>query len=569
MLNLGNALLSFYGKIRPSPDGQGKIFTQMGYTTTIYSFYDPCDCGQWPSGTCTAPGTPHGMPGPCRTYEDNLRYIQSSLLAQGLPPTGHVMIDSWWYGEHIYNGVSLWEDTPALMDVVQTFPKGLAASYHGWPAGVEIWAHNGQWSKDSPYLTQYPFAPGRIPQGRALWDHLFSAATDPAKGWGLKQIKQDHVVDYLALAGTITNATTLESWWGGLTDAALTHGVSVQLCCTPPGILHQAVAYKAALSARTSPDYVANAPGGVRPLFQWAVGVDSAFHWLGLGLLPDKDGFISNSTSMQWSEGLPVANRPPFFNYTEAAGLKHLLHAVLAGGPVAAGDAVGAANVTLLNAACNAAGQVLRTSRTQTALDAEMDAIVWGGWDDSVGTAWGSGADASFPNSGRGEIYSSVTTVTLWTWHTVVASQLAAPFTLLPGDIAIAPPPAAWAAVEWDFGTFAPRAVYPVFHGGVGGLTFPASPDYAAPPSLTVLAPLIPDGDAAGEWVVMGEVGKIVPMSPQRVHSVITAGGQLRVGVLGSGENVTFAACWVQKGWLSCEPKLATGVAPGILFWEN
>ena len=50
----------------------------------------------------------------------------------------HVLLDSFWYGEGIYEGVTLWEDAPALMQRVQSFPAGLAAATSAWPPALWI-----------------------------------------------------------------------------------------------------------------------------------------------------------------------------------------------------------------------------------------------------------------------------------------------------------------------------------------------------------------------------------------------------------------------------------------------
>lgn len=59
------------------------------------------------------------------------------------------------------------------------------------------------------------------------------------------------------------------------------------------------VTVPAAFGVRASPDYVWVGGGRVLklPQVQWAIGPDSAFHWNGLGLLPYKDTFFSNSTA--------------------------------------------------------------------------------------------------------------------------------------------------------------------------------------------------------------------------------------------------------------------------------
>ena len=241
--------------------------------------------------------------------------LPAPLQSQGLP-LGHILLDSWWYGERIFaGGVSEWEDSPALMAKTGTFPSGLAAFHAGLGANVSLWAHNSAFIASSPYTQRFPFA-GRMPQGRTMWDHLFALGTS---GWALAAMKQDHVGDTLAAAGTIRNTSQVAAWWGGMSDAGVSQGVAIQLCCSPPMVLLNSLNMAAANGARSSPDYVARAPG--RPLldyprWQWANGVESAFHYA-IGLMPEKDGFFTNSSQKQHGgDGLDSSLWPAFYNWT-------------------------------------------------------------------------------------------------------------------------------------------------------------------------------------------------------------------------------------------------------------
>lgn len=588
MLALGDGLMAVTGKARPTHATAGPIYTHLGYSTTAFYFYNPCDGGRWPNGT-SPPGRSH-LPGPtgaaCATYADTMAAVRDGW--SGLPPVRHVLLDSFWYGEGIFNGVSQWTDSPSLMAQVDSFPAGLAAWAATLDPGVVLWAHNGKFIDASPYVSdaRYSFLrPGDIPQGPALWDDVFTAN---AAGWRLAQIKQDHVGDYLRAAGTITNASVMDAWMGGMAAAALRHSVTIQYCCSPPAVLHAGVAYGAAIGARASPDYVANAPGGVRPLFQWAVGTETLAHYYGLGLWPDKDTVVTNSSSTQHGgDGVPSANAPSFYGFTEKNALKHILAAALSGGPTSFSDAAGEANATLIAAVTRADGLVLRTSRPQTALDAEFNGMLFGAWRgaghapaarnaaDATAAAASARApsvgkpDSSLPNGALGEVYSSVTVVGNLTWHVLYAAQLGAPLTVYPADVALdGAGAAAYVASAWDTAAFAPAASPPPgpFPPSVTLRNVGDDGSYAAPPTLVVLAPRVPAGGGA-EWVLLGEVGKAVPVSPQRVQSVAgTAGGGLRVGLLGAagGESVTLAACRVAEPF-ACAPARGTCAAPGAM----
>ena len=62
-------------------------------------------------------------------------------------------IDSWWYGERLHRGVSLWEDIttrpPDFSDMRQRFPSSLTGMTR--KTGRKVVAHIGAWNVDSPY----------------------------------------------------------------------------------------------------------------------------------------------------------------------------------------------------------------------------------------------------------------------------------------------------------------------------------------------------------------------------------------------------------------------------------
>ena len=119
-----------------------------------------------------------------------------------------------------------------------------------------LWAHNGIWTAQSPYRDTHAFAhdePEGPPQGRALWDHLFSAN----KKWGLGTIKQDHIISQIrATRSAYTNTSVLKSWMSGMGAAATDNGVGVLYCCAPPNVHMNGVTVEAAYAVRSSPDYI-------------------------------------------------------------------------------------------------------------------------------------------------------------------------------------------------------------------------------------------------------------------------------------------------------------------------
>ena len=206
----GDAMMQFHGKKRTALD-HDVFISHLGYSTTSYYFYNQCDCGyHWPrqcDATTPANTPPATMKG-CRNYEDTLIAVHRSNLKNDLP-VSYFLVDSWWYGEREHGGVWMWEDTPTL--VSDTFPgnathpgmKRISAELGGMP----FKAHAGQWSvgknqdKPSPYFSNpnYRFVTdGKtgVPQGPALWNHIFRVNQD---NWNLRAIKQDHMNEQLAM----------------------------------------------------------------------------------------------------------------------------------------------------------------------------------------------------------------------------------------------------------------------------------------------------------------------------------------------------------------------------------
>ena len=97
-------------------------------------------------------------------------------------------IDSWWYGERLHRGVSLWEDIttrpPDFSDMRQRFPSSLTGMTR--KTGRKVVAHIGAWNVDSPYARHASncfVAQGShtLPTSHSFWQELMGNAAD----WGL------------------------------------------------------------------------------------------------------------------------------------------------------------------------------------------------------------------------------------------------------------------------------------------------------------------------------------------------------------------------------------------------
>ena len=91
-------------------------------------------------------------------------------------------------------------------------------------------------------------------------------------------------------------------WFDGMGVAVSNHGVRMMYCMAPATVLLNSVTVAASEVTRASGDYIvghhSTPPSGQHGQGtngQWQIGPDAMFHW-GLGLLPYKDTFLSNTT---------------------------------------------------------------------------------------------------------------------------------------------------------------------------------------------------------------------------------------------------------------------------------
>lgn len=94
LMEWGDILLSYYHKPRPSiEDELPSMINYLGYSTTGYYFYNPLQ-GNSNYGN----------------YQETIMAVHNYNRKMKIP-VGYYLIDSFWYGEHIYdNAVYLWED---------------------------------------------------------------------------------------------------------------------------------------------------------------------------------------------------------------------------------------------------------------------------------------------------------------------------------------------------------------------------------------------------------------------------------------------------------------------------
>ena len=466
----GDTLLQFHGVrsraavVGPNASVRARYF---GYSTTAFYHHNPCDPSNGNLDVRTY-----------KSWEATLVDVHEDLRARRVPHKW-MLIDSYWYGENRYGGTWLWEDgdwltTSDLPAWPQRFEHGLAWLYNR--TGLSFAVHTGTWVANTPYanasdrrsIGQWAYVddpkhPGQkklaFPQGPDLYEHLF---TQNAK-WNLELIKQDHITDNPQVP---EDPDAWTKWFGGMDEAALKHGVRMMYCMAPATVLLNSVTLAASEVTRASGDYIVghhnNPPGGGQGTNgQWQIGPDSMFHW-GLGLLPYKDTFMSNTS--EHSEHSQSSLQPAGkyyaggFNGQEGNPILHALMAVLSGSYVTCSDGVGSANTTLLSRLYRTDGVLLKPSRPVTAIDAQLLQSIFGG-DSSKGTG------VAGP---QGQLYATHTTIGgKLSWWYVAGMTMAQPWILSPEHLGLGNTTASstttdievevskWLTYQYDFGPVA------------------------------------------------------------------------------------------------------------------
>lgn len=247
-------------------------------------------------------------------------------------------------------------------------------------------------------------------------------------------------------------------------------------------------------STRLQPVTNARASGDYHPgADNWEIGLSSIFYHA-IGIAPSKDDWWT--TEVQ--PGSPYGDKP-----TEPNWQLQALVIALSTGPNGPSDKVGSTNASLVMSTVRGDGLTLQPDRPATTMDAALANLFVGG-----------------RNSFAPEVRSSVTAYGDVAWHHVLAIKLAASFSL----------------ARADFGGSGRLAVFDWFNPRAGPVAVLATPTDAftipvgqGQPSAPTAAHSIRYYTVVPElngWWLLGEAGKAVPMSKQRVTALTpTAAG--------------------------------------------
>ncbi len=236
--------------------------------------------------------------------------------------------------------------------------------------------------------------------------------------------------------------------------------------------------------------------------------LSSLFYWA-IGIAPSKDDYWT--TEIQ--PGSPYGDKP-----TEPNWQLQALVIGLSTGPNGPSDGIGFTNASLVLSTVRADGITLQPDHPAAADDAALLAVI---------------ATGALP-----KVTTTSTVLGGYAWHFALAVELAADFSLPVSRGHAASSATLYAAFDW-FAPGAPLAVAPA-DGAVtlrAGQTQPSAPARALPISYTLLVPQLPGG-----WWLVGEKGKVVPVSRQRLSgfAALADGFSVAVATPVAAEAVTF-----------------------------
>lgn len=364
-----------------------------------------------------------------------------------------------------------------------------------------------------------------LPLEQRFWDHLFSKG----RSWSLHTYEQDWLHnEFLTLNATLSTVHQARTWLLQMGESAARHGIFLQYCMAYPRFYLQTLEVRAVTHIRASDDY----GPGTRP-DQWYMG-DTSLLAYALGLAPFKDVF--------WSTSNQPGNK---YKGTEPKPNLEAAISTLSTGPVAVGDRLGYTDRELVMRSCDENGRILKPSRPATPIDATYIRRAF--------RKEGSGPD--------GVVLATHSLIGGLSWEIILGAVLTKPYSVTPHDLQHLHQPSS--------STTTLRVAYRVERGEVvGGISslqifddhhpLVLSPCDRSDFAMVYTAPVGPGG-----VILLGEVSKWVPVSPQRIRSmVMSTQATMKVKVQGAvKEPVTMLFAHITT-LTTTEPVSATCLVP-------
>ncbi|XP_050418345.2 uncharacterized protein LOC126831737 [Patella vulgata] len=484
-----------------SPDGINAAFREWGDVMRSYynrpSSYRESDLTNNYLGYWTDNGAYYYYhPADQQNYEDTVYGVIDYANKLSIPYR-YFQYDEWFYNTDQHIGTLTWDALPGV------FPDGLRYVYNKtqWPVS----AHNKWWSSNTTYAKQnggqFDFVLEDdvgfgIPLEEEFWNSLFREA----KTWGMIVYEQDFLgTSNQKMKSLNTDVYLTKNWLNQMGNAAQKNGITLQYCMAFPLHILAALEIPTVTQARVSADGV---PGNTNG---WKIGITSLFPQA-MGIAPYKDNFWTT----EYQPGNPYGGMAtqPFLQLTVS---------VLTTGPVGPSDGIGFTNVDLLMRCCNKEGLILKPDLPALAIDNQIRQEAF--------------ADGSGP---MGEVYVTKSVINGLEFGIIFAADMKESYQLRPSETGLN---VTSGMVMPTVFFYSDNPIVKFTEDNPLSLTTECATFqfclYYTSPVLTV-----------GNLTVMiyGEVGKVTPMSNNRVKGIrATSDGDIRIRVAGSGnESVIF-----------------------------
>jgi hypothetical protein len=430
-------------------------------------------------------------------YQTALIDVYQKSVAAGIPFKS-LQLDSWWYYKGTGNGVKNWTAMPTI------FPDGIPAVENAthWP----ITGHNRYWSSNTDYATQnggkYTFViesssqGGQdigIPNDQTFWDFLLSSSKQQ---WNLVVYEQDWLSTTWDELNAIKQDVNLgRNWLLQMGNSATKNNQTVQYCMAYARHFLQSVEIPSVTQIRVSGDYHQNSN-------QWQIG-DSTGLADALGLAAFKDTFRSTNIAQ------PCANS----DVEQNPGLVTAV-ALLSGGPVGPSDHIDDWDVALLARTAMKDGRLLKPTYPAKSIDATFLYRAF---------------TADGPN---GFVWDALSIVSNFIFHHILVVDLAAAYNLTTSQV-----------ISYNRQNLAASVVFA--SGNTNTITsfdsthpLPLKACGTSDFQLYHTAPILSNG-----WALLGETGKINPLSDQRFSSITVTSSSVSTVLRGvSGESISVSA---------------------------
>ena len=263
-------------------------------------------------------------PGPT-SYMSTLDSIRAEFTSLGAR-LGSLQLDSWWYPKgpddnwSSHNGIWTYTASPALFTPdLATFQKGLT---------VPLVTHARWIDAASPYRSKYTIS-GNVATDPQYWEDTATYL----KASGAAVYEQDWLGDN---AQSALNLTDPNAFLGNMAASMAKRGIDIQYCMATPKHFLQSTNYSNVTSIRTSQDRFGSD--------KWTPFFYSSRFASSIGVWPFSDVFMSTETN-------------------------NMIAALLSGGPLGVGDAIGSLSKNNVLKAVRPDGVIVKPDVAATPLD--------------------------------------------------------------------------------------------------------------------------------------------------------------------------------------------------------